>query len=67
MIEVRREITKEFYEENVGASHEKSMKAVCDYLGQAITAGYGLYGYYFTRDEKEDKYYLVFSMGSTCD
>ena len=67
MVEVRREITKEFYEENATAPRAKSTKAVDDLLGIAITAGYGVYGYYFTRDEKEDKYYLVYSRGSSCD
>lgn len=65
MVDVTREISKEFYDQCVSKSKKDSREAVEKYLGMAITAGYGLYGYNFY--EKDGKYYLKFTRGSSCD
>ena len=65
MVTVKKEISKEFYDKCVDIPKKDCWEVVGDFLGMAITAGYGLYGFNFIEDK--GKYYLVYDRGSTCD
>lgn len=65
MIEVKREISKELYDKFTSVSRGEQRVLVEDYLGAAIVCGYGLYG--FNLCKEEDKYYLIYTRGDTCD
>lgn len=65
MIEVKREISKELYDKFTNVSRGEQRVLVEDYLGASIVWGYGLYG--FNLCKEEDKYYLIYTRGDTCD
>lgn len=65
MKEVKKEIDKEFYDKCMAASYAERKVLVEDFLGASIVCGYGLYG--FNLCKEEDKYYLIYTRGDTCD
>ena len=65
MVTVKKEIPKEFYDKYADMPKKDSWTPVQRYLGMAISAGYGLYGYNFV--EEDGKYYLIYERGSTAD
>ena len=58
MTDVNREITKEEYDK----AKEEGAYSI---ISEAIVMGYGAYGAYVY--EKEGKYFLTYSSGSSCD
>ena len=65
MIEVKREISKELYDKFISVSRGEQRVLVEDYLGASIVHGYGLYGFNFIEDN--EKYYLTYERGDSCD
>lgn len=65
MREIKKEISKEFYDKCMSMTRLEMKREVCDFVGDAVVAGYGLYGFDFINDK--DKYYLSYTTGDSCD
>lgn len=61
---ITKKITKEEYQESKN-SPQNYREKVYDNLPQSWVAGYGYYG--FRTYEKDDKYYIDHTIGSSCD
>lgn len=62
---VREEITKELYNQAKDAGYPANKKFFD--IPIEWECGYGYYGCTVIYDEKDDKYYAIHTIGSTCD
>ena len=65
MTEVRREITKEEYDKYTNMSKAEARKEIEKTIDNATLIGYGIYCLRFYKND--DKYYLIYDRGSSCD
>ena len=66
----RMEVSKQFYEKcqnETGGRGFVPSKFYSEIFTEAQMCGYGIYGTVLWRDGKEDKYYVNYDMGSSCD
>ena len=65
MQEIKKEITKEQYEDYLGMTYKARNEEIKDKIPIGWLLGYGYYGHRLM--QYGDKYYIVHTIGSTCD
>lgn len=66
MTHIKRELTKEKYDQLTSMPYKDREKALFpDGIPDAWAMGYGYYGHEFA--QKDGKYYVVFRIGDSCD
>lgn len=67
MSEIKREITKEEYDRLMSLTDAERKAEIEATVPISWWCGYGYYGFRLTHYTNEDKYYIIHTIGSSCD